>query len=339
MAYRPWGLIEWVLAQSSPRRWQFVGALGTEKRSLSAWKTLRRIELLADSRLLEIHDRTSHHTPLFEQRLQERRVEYLSSGGTAETVIAGVRLLDPLHLIDGRAREFSTSSPAVVLDITSLPKRHFFPTLRRLVESSQVRDLVVTYTSPASYAHGEPICEQVGEWVHLPGFPPDSDDERDELLFVGLGFLVEGLQRHIASIKKHKSIHVLVPFPAPLAASRRTWEAVHRLESERHEDKFANYRIGAHDLAATFDRIRSLHTDAALKAAFAPFGPKPISAAMCLYAIQQQSCAVYYPQPEVYHPDYSKGVGEIDGKPAIHAYWIKHGGNFLYELPSESRQR
>ena len=85
------------------------------------------------------------------------------------------------------------------------------------------------------------------------------------------------------------------------------------------------------DLSLAFDRIISLAQGTSNVPAFAPFGPKPISAAMCLYAFQK-GCAVYYPQPLIYHPNYSVGIGKQNGKDAVNAYWIKHDGEFLYSL-------
>jgi hypothetical protein len=37
MRYRPWGTTDWVLSLSSPKEWNFVGAIATEERSLCSW--------------------------------------------------------------------------------------------------------------------------------------------------------------------------------------------------------------------------------------------------------------------------------------------------------------
>ena len=124
---------------------------------------------------------------------------------------------------------------------------------------------------------------------------------------------------------------MLIPFPASLTALRRAWDSVFGFESQSLPDKFENHRVDTADLPGAFERIASFARDPSAKLAFAPFGPKPISAAMCLYASQRKS-SVYYPQPRIYHPDYSQGVGEVDGKPAVFAYWIKHAGNRLYKI-------
>jgi hypothetical protein len=106
---------------------------------------------------------------------------------------------------------------------------------------------------------------------------------------------------------------------------------VYRLEAESDAAKFDNFRVSPDDISGAFDRIVSLAVASNLSPAFAPFGPKPLSAAICLFAAQR-GCAVYYPQPTVYHPHYSRGIRMIGGKPAVTAHWIKHRGKRLYVI-------
>ena len=84
-------------------------------------------------------------------------------------------------------------------------------------------------------------------------------------------------------------------------------------------------------MSAAFDRIRQIAGNPGKPLAFAPFGPKPTSAAMCLYAMQRDS-SVHYAQPTVYHPDYSRGVRNNDPAVAVSAYWVKHEGENLYAV-------
>lgn len=329
MSYRPWGLLDWTLRLSSSKQWLFVGTLGTEVRSLAAWRALRAAGAEAEHSLLEIHDTKSHFTRESKARLTERWAEFSAGGGRAERVYRNLGLLDELHRIDTLGRSFCDAGRPVLLDITSLPKRYFFPILRRLCNAPGVRDLVVTYTSPEDYPHdGRPMSEGAGTWTHLPGFLP-STANKPELLIAGAGFATQNLQSHIRSITHHKAIKILIPFPAPLATLNRTWQAVYQLEGELPPGKFENYRVPANDISATFDRILSLVRDTDAEPAFAPFGPKPISAAMCLFAALKPT-AIYYPQPSAYHPSYSTGIGKVDGKDAVFAYWIKHDGELLY---------
>jgi len=78
--------------------------------------------------------------------------------------------------------------------------------------------------------------------------------------------------------------------------------------------------------STAFETILRLTNEGKVPAVFAPLGPKPISAAMCLIASQIQHFPVYYAQPKSYAVDYSSGSGKT------YAYWIKHDGINLYEL-------
>lgn len=328
MACRPWGLLDWALGLTQQRRWDFVGALGTEERCLAPWLWLQKLDALATTRLLEIHDQPSRHTPDALARLRERALRFFQAGGKTAEITPDLELLAELHRIATIASEIEVaSSGSVMLDITSLPKRYFFPILRQLERSDNVRDLVLTYTSPASYLENEPLSEEASDWLTLPGF--HAADGEKETLVVCAGFMVESLHSHLATINKPAPVKMLIPFPAPRAVLRLTWRSIFSLEAKRASDKFEHHRIDPADLSGAFDRIASFARDGSARLAFAPFGPKPISAAMCLYASHHE-CSVYYPQPSIYHPGYSKGVREVDGKPAVFAYWIKHSGRRLY---------
>ena len=37
MAFRPWGLLEWMIVRCPNVNWSLFGCLGTEERSLAAW--------------------------------------------------------------------------------------------------------------------------------------------------------------------------------------------------------------------------------------------------------------------------------------------------------------
>jgi len=330
MDYRPWGQMDWALELSKPRSWDFVGALGTEQRSLAAWHWLKDLGAISTTRLLEVLDRPSRHTARAKQLTIQRAQEFFADGGVEQEIARGLELMTEIHRIVAIAQAIEKSaSESVMLDITSLPKRFFFPLLRHLEQSTRVRDLVVTYTSPDRYLDNDVLSEDATDWLTLPGFPALSG--QTEMLIVSVGFMVESLRSHLTTINRHESVKMLIPFPAPLSILRRTWDSVCSLESKSETGKFQNFRIDSADLSGAFQRIKQLASEAKMKPAFAPFGPKPLSAAMCLYASKQE-CSVYYPQPRVYHPDYSQGVREVDGKPAVFAYWIKHEGEKLYEV-------
>lgn len=329
MKYRPWGPLHWALPLSSPKQWKFVGAIGTEERSLCSWTELRRLGVLSGELFAQILDVDSDkYRDSASAALEARRSEFARGGGSSED-IRTIELMTESYKISAIARECEFQS--VILDISSLPKRYFFPILQFLVKSTAVQNLIITYTSPESYVDDAPLYEDIEDWKTLPGFGGRRVDP--ELWIVSIGFLVESLKKYVGGNPEEK-MKLLIPFPAPLAALRRTWQSVANLEQGYQgyrEERFDKYRVDTLDMSAAFNRICSLAGKPPKELAFAPFGPKPTSAAMCLYALQVES-SVHYPQPTIYHPDYSKGVKKNDPSTAISAYWIKHEGEFLYAL-------
>lgn len=328
---RPWGLLEWTLGLADPKPWAFLGVLGTEERSLSALKNLR--PCCKNHILIQIEDNDS---PFFSADsklcIEKRRMEYAKEGHSVDK-IKTYPLFAGLGQIDRIAKEISASNNALILDITSMPKRYFFPILRRLCRDDNVRDLIITYTLPDRYANdGRPLSEGAGAWTHLPGFLPPIPGAK-ELLIAGAGFPSHNLKTFSDVLVEQEPIQMLIPFPAPLEAVYQAWQSVHRLEGTPNgSGKFRNFRVPANDISSTFDRIVSLTRNDNTQPAFAPFGPKPISAAMCLFAAQKE-CAAYYPQPTAYHPNYTIGVAKSEGVDAVLSYWVKESGNFLYKIP------
>jgi len=311
---------------STPKSWHFVGALGTEERSLCARNLLRALGVLERESLAQVNDRQPNK---FSNRttaaLDARMAEFRGNGGRPDS-ISEFSILEELFRIQGFAKEVIAQEQSIVLDITSLPKRFYFPILREFAKNKAVCNLVLTYTAPKSYAADGPLYEDCEIWRHLPGFLGSGADHK--LWIVSVGFLVESLRRFLGDNPDLK-LKVLVPFPAQLAILRRTWESVFELEKDPPGARFENIRVDTLDMSEAFERIVTLARNVADPPAFAPFGPKPISAAMCLYAIEHD-CPVYYPQPTVYHPEYTKGIRESEPKRAVNAYWVKHDGENLY---------
>lgn len=329
MKYRPWGPVGWSLSLSTPKQWSFIGAIGTEERCLCSWTLMRNLGVIADSLFAEIHDVDSEkYRARTATALQARRQEFTQSGGNL-ALVDQMELMTEFFKIAAFARKAESTGASIVIDITSLPKRFFFPILRTLVRSAQIQNLLITYTSPAGYApDDEPLYEDIEPWNVLPGF--GGSGAKAPQWVVSVGFLVESLRRYIGD-NPHEKMKILIPFPAPLAALRRTWEAVANLEQGHSDVRFEKFRVETLDMSSAFDRICSIAGKPMRQLAFAPFGPKPTSAAMCLYAMQKDS-SVHYPQPTVYHPEYSHGIRNDDPAAAVTAYWVKHAGENLYSI-------
>ncbi len=329
MKYRPWGPVDWALSLSSQKPWRFVGVIGTEERSLTSWEHMKGGGVVAGEHFAEIQDIDSDkYRERTRAALEARRARFAQLGGNAAQV-ERMELMAELFLVKAFARRAEAAATSIVLDITSFPKRFFFPILRMLAENPSVQNLLVTYTSPASYApDDEPLYEDIEPWRVLPGFAGIVTSETQWV--VSVGFLVESLRLQVGGDPNAK-MKLLIPFPAPLSALRRTWESVANLERDHNDGRFEKFRVETLDMSAAFDRIRQLAGNPEKPLAFAPFGPKPTSAAMCLYAMQRGS-SVHYPQPTVYHPEYSRGIRNNDPAAAVSAYWVKHEGENLYAV-------
>lgn len=328
MSYRPWGSIDWALSLSSQKQWYFVGAIGTEERSLGSWTEMHRLGVIVGELFAEIRDIDSEkYRDRNLSALEERRKVFTKAGGNI-AAIHNFGLMDEHFRIDEFANKVDLANTSVVLDITSMPKRFFFLLLKSFVLDDKVRNLLVTYTLPESYANDAPLYEDIEPWKVFPGFGGNGSEP--DMWIVSVGFLVESLRKYVGDNLQEKKMKILVPFPSPLAALRRSEQSVSDLEQGQPVNRFDKYRVDTLDMSAAFDRIRSLDSDPKRHLAFAPLGPKPTSAAMCLYALQQD-CSVYYPQPTIYHPEYSKGIRNNDPSNAVCTYWVKHEGEFLYQ--------
>jgi len=331
MFYRPWGSVDWVLSLSQPTQWHFVGAIGTEERSMCARNLLFSKGVINSEIFSEILDVDSQkYRAKNAHKLGLRRDEFVNNGGDIRSIRTHL-LMDELYKINEFANEAEQAGESIILDVTSFPKRFFFPILKRLALSTRTRNLILTYTCPDKYPSDAPLYEDIEPWKCLPAF--GGDGTKPAKWIVSIGFLVESLRREMKDIPGYQ-INILVPFPAPLDALRRTWKSIAELEeSYDNTTQFEKFRVDTLDISAAFERICSIAGNPPSKISFAPFGPKTTSVAMCLYAIQRSdSAAVHYPQPTIYNPDYSIGIKNNDPQTAVNAYWVKHNGDFLYKI-------
>lgn len=328
-AYRPWGPIDWLLRVSPRRPWKFLGALNTEDRSLSTWRLLSGAGYLAQSKLIRIENLTSRFKEQADQMLAERCALFLAQGGR-EGDFSDHGLLEPYgEILDFCERFTNEDDSSVVLDVSSMPKRFFYPILRVLFKSTRVSDLLVTYAIPKAYTN-EKLAINCDDWSHLPTFSGEYSRDPTQMLIVNVGFEPMGLPDEIG-VEDTRRIKLLFPFPAPPQSVRRAWGFVQTLQKRRNPNTFDLFRVNVKDVSDAFERLRSLTHNGRKKASLAPFGPKTISVAMCLFATLAGS-EVSYTQPKVYHPQYSTGVAERNGQPEIYGYWIRMGGRSLYEL-------
>jgi hypothetical protein len=333
-AYRPWGLLEWVLRRRPETTWSLLGCLSFEERSLAAWQFLSSNRLLQLTSLAVIQGPPSRFSKKACERIAEREKSFTAGGGNLMRDCHSHGLLADHAEIVGIVDTFlEVASPNVVLDMTSLPKRFFFPFVRRLYSSNTLKNLIVTYAVPNSYASGN-MAENFQTMQDFAMFAGPYPEQMPRVVIAGVGTLLMGLVDQIKSYGAATSIKLLFPFPPGPPHFQRNLEFVRILEKNTLPDRIKISHVSATDLSDAFDHIVAFTDGGKTPAVFAPYGPKPISLAMCLFASLADS-AVHYTQPRVYNPDYSIGLSLIGGVPKIHAYCLVLDGARLYAIPPQ----
>lgn len=332
---RPWGRSGWILDRLPTKDWALLGSLSSEARGLAIWDLLCQRGQLGSTHLLRLrppdgHPRGDEMTAL----MDEQQGRYLEAGGEAGAVKAHF-LLERHGDIAAAADEFLRSSgPSIVLDITSMPKRFFFPLLRFIVADGSKRDILVTYTVPETYS-GAPLHEDVEAPGYIPAFMPrlsEDDDREQALLVVAVGFESPGLVQ-VLEEDQGAGVHYLFPFPAAPPFYKGTWEFLQEGMSITDDRRSHIEGVTARDPGSVFDKLLAITNGGRRECILAPYGPKPVSLAMCLFAIGPgagKSC-VRYAQPKYYNPQYSAGVAVDRDGVISYAYVVRVAGRNYYE--------
>jgi len=334
LAYRPSGLLHWLAPKLNMQSSALLACVGTEVRSLTAWKALKAASMISVAKFIRVtaHQRTRHDQKAAD--MYNARVQELTAAHGNPNDITELQLLVRFGDIVSFADEFLDGvGQSVAIDISALPKRFFFPIVRRVLDRQPpIATVVALYTRPAQYPSG-PLAEDPEEWDHLPLFAGNAGYKQDspESLVIGVGFEPLGLQAHVE--QGDLPVRLLLPFPAPARAYRRSWELARLLQKNRRTEHVRLYRTDPFDPSDTFDRLISLTSGGQRRTLLAPYGPKPMSLGMALFARLTET-PVYYTQPIVYRPDYSEGVAQSDGHPTTLMYVLRLAGRDLYALPS-----
>jgi hypothetical protein len=201
------------------------------------------------------------------------------------------------------------SSETLIFDITSFPKRFFALMLKRLLAAESLTNVVVTYTQvgPNGYAAGH-LSEDSMDPDHLPGFAPPITGSNEMVLAISLGFEALNVRSIIETYSETK-FKVILPFPPDGDCTRRVWASLGTLTANRtnlirRDDIRAVAAWDSEMVYSTLEQWRS-GTD---RLNLVPFGPKPHTLGMALFAIKNDS-GMFYTQPRAYNPDYSNGIG------------------------------
>jgi len=318
--YRPWGEFRWLMSRLTNEKYSFYGCLSTEHRCLGTFRTLVNKDNLDVHKFIRIIDPIDS-----EEHLANRNRVYNEYVNLVdESFILEQELLAPIGLIYSDILEFiDTTNGYLILDITSFPKRFFFPLIKIIIRSDKITNLIVTYSTPEKYSDSD-LSESPMDWNHIPMFNTDDPDIKFKTALVGLGFMPLGLSSLLKDKFSDLELRLMFPFPPGAPFFQRTWKFIEDMQVTPKVDFKNIMRVDALNVSETFDMIRSLSfNDQSIL--MAPYGPKTMSLAMCLYACLTNS-PVYYTQPISYDPKYSEGTLSSYG------YCIKLNGINLFDL-------
>lgn len=323
--FRPWGELSWLLSKSDELVWNIIGSVSFEERCV-ALQTRIPAGQIDRNLYFNILPPESKIKDTQVQKLRDN-LRHLETNGLKQDQIVSVQLLENVNSFLAPLKEFlDKTNGNLILDISSLPKRFFFPILKRIILHSKVNNLIVTYTTPQKYTTQE-LSWDPSDWCHIPTFmSTDFRDSKTDLAIISVGFVPLGLPKLLTGKYSDAKVKLLFPHPPGSPNYQRNWEFVRKIASSYPRLSLNEMkRVHALNASDAFDKLCEITRNGDYKSILAPYGPKPISLAMALFAIDQD-VPVYYTQPSYYAPDYSSGFDKI------YAYWIMNSGDKLYSV-------
>ncbi len=332
-ASAPWGRLDWVLDRLAAGPWDLLGALSNEERCTAVPKLLRGRGCLNEVDLIDVNEPPGHRQA---QALKDAKA--LRALKIAELLPTATISALPLLVAYGEIVRLVQQAVArggghMIIDITALPKRFFFPAIKIALRSSCVQDIVVAYAHAERYA-AEPLHEDAMAPEYLPLFSPAVAVEQNaDCHIVGLGFEAPGLIQVLEGGEVGE-VEFLFPLPAPPPLFGRNWDALRHAVRSTDPTRTRHTGVSGSDVAAVFDELCSCTRQGQRRAMLAPYGPKPVSLAMCLFALAvgSERAAVIYTQPKYYHPHYSNGIAIDRDGPVIYGYPIRLDGRDIFTV-------
>lgn len=332
--FRPWGHLSWILGKISPVKWSVLGCLSPEERCISTLELIKLFDSLYQPFFIKVIDPPSRFSAEADTLIEKRIERFIALVGNPNFIEDHELFQQHYKIVSSVEKFVKTSNGNVLIDISSFPKRFFFPVLKLLLtrHKSEIENLIVTYTVPKEYCPGA-LAEDPESWAPLPLFGPQDPPGRSvEVLFIGIGFLPLNLPELLKEYTDIK-VRLFFPFPPGPPGYQRNWEFVRKVEEAfpPHSSSRKIERINTYDVSDAFEFICKETNAGNRKAIFAPYGPKPMSMAMCIYASLTNS-EVYYTQPRSYNPKYCTGVKTVGAFPETYAYCLKLNGKEYYSI-------
>ncbi len=329
MKLHPWGDLGWLLDKSETNSWHLITSASFEERCTSVTQWLRSMNVkIHSSVLLKIENPTSEHWDLGSVLVQDH-FQFLVNTlqGPAHSIVEisllsqpGQRLLPSVLNPDG--------FESVMLDITTMPKRFFMFAFKQLMNSSSVKNLVVTYGHAREYPETA-LCMNALPPAALQGYGRVENPERASRMIVGVGYMPLSIEELLEQAKQTK-LDFLFPFPPASPAFRRNWALLSMLMPSDIPRSTEIHRVHSMDAFEVSSRVQAWGAHANLD--LVPLGPKPHALGMAMAHLRLNGTAeVTYSQPQAYSPYYSKGIlRDKLGRPSVTGYFLKRQGRVLY---------
>ena len=330
--YRPWGQIDWVFDKSDiSGRPTFIGCLSTEDRCIESGVRIKgKFGDDAAYNFFIINDPICTNKALTRKKIDKSREELEDAIGLSGTIEEFDLFCPPLDFADYIENSISDSK-FVVLDITSMPKRFFFLGVKKIIDH-KVDNFLVTYAKPEEYGETGKLSGNPDNLEPLPFFfGKEKSGKKSKTLVVSIGHSELGLTSAFEEKAAGLDLQVLFPFPPGPPSIEKNWRFMNAIHSLGFQNKPVDpIRVSASNLSDAFDHMINISDKENNELILAPFGPKPISMAMCLFAIKT-GASVVYTQPRSYSPDYSFGSGKTEnGDSATYGYWVVMEGKNLF---------
>ena len=357
---RPFGPLKWILNRlHDVGKWSVIGSFSAEDRCVAAPLAVAALKCDTDVRMLDIRIEsrpTSRYVCEFMKKKEKLRATAIQQLTGRLTPIENVCLTDEdSHVINLASEICNQLRSDVILDVSTMPKRFLFPLLTLLCEyeAPRFRNLLITNSAPLRY--GEQISGGWQDWKPLPMYTGDPfESSAESRLIVGVGYQLLSIQQILERTKSaSQKVSLLLPFPSIHPGLIANWKFIEHIVDqrddgvpERRRERTSIERVPISDVSLSFDRLVRLTEKGKTESLIlAPFGPKPLSVAMCLLGIARRRLGydnarerfchpteIGYTQPMWYHPAYTTGIRQVGDEPEITAFCVRLNGADLYGL-------
>lgn len=335
--FRAWGNIDDIFSGMPDGEWSMIGCISTEERCTGLARWFGAYGLIIDQLLIEVAHRpppTEEH--LVQQKIDANRAIFLQNG-TSPNEIHHISIDAPFGEFERAIVNYLERSDVqnLVIDITSMPQKMLF-FLTKLLRNGyrNIENIIMVYAEPDKYDRKALVANHE-PWDALPGFRLQRDSTSDRKTVVAIGYDPMGLPEEVNSPEFNEgTTSFLFPFPAQPDRVARNWSFIRQIFPNVESQRLDIKRVDGMNVPEIFDELCGLGGFGDVALTLAPFGPKPVSLAMALYASKfstgECGTAVFYTHPLYKNPNYSTGLKIVNGVPRINCYCLRLGLRDLY---------